>query len=144
MPVVRPCWSVARHPQRAAGELSPAQTHDIMHHCQFISPVMAVDTLRRVNILPVLVHHLYHCHGTAAPHPHPPPAGYALPTCHAASDGLQAIPVVAPRGAGFQPACRYHLHRRQVLAVAASAQTGRLHHRLIHRLPPLLPSVSRS
>ncbi|GIV93682.1 MAG: hypothetical protein KatS3mg056_2391 [Chloroflexus sp.] len=59
---------------------------------------------------------LYH------PHPNPPPLGYALPTYHAALGWLQVPPVAAPRGAGFQPACRHPRHRRQVLAVAAGAQ----------------------
>jgi hypothetical protein len=47
-----------------------------------------------------------------------PPSGYALPTCHAALGRTAS----APRGAGFQPAWRHPLHRRQVLAVAAGAQ----------------------
>ncbi len=43
---------------------------------------------------------------------------YALPTCHAAVGWTAS----APRDADFQPAWRYHRHRQQVLAVAASAQ----------------------
>ena|GEM_PF-3533068 len=39
---------------------------------------------------------------------------------------------------------RHPLHRRQMLAVAAGAQAGRLPHGLIQRLPPLLSSAFRS
>jgi len=67
----------------------------------------------------------------------PPPAGYALPTCHAAS-GRAAR---APRGAGFQPACRHHRHRRQVLDVTDGAQASRLRHARDRR-PAMLPRVS--
>jgi hypothetical protein len=65
------------------------------------------------------------------PHPSPPPAGYALPTCHAVLGRAAS----APRGAGFQPACRYHRHRRQGLAVAAGARAESLPYGLIHRFP---------
>jgi|UPI000173CBDA hypothetical protein len=68
------------------------------------------------------------------------PQRYALPICHAALGRTAS----ASRGAGFQPACGHHRHRRQGLAVAASAQAGRLPHGLIQRLPPLLSSAFRS
>lgn len=43
-----------------------------------------------------------------------------------ASTALSARHRYHSRGAGFRPACRYHRHRRQGLAVAAGAQAGRL------------------